>query len=180
MDIDLTDSVIDRFIARLLTLTPTAWDAVDARMSAIFAALPPAPPPKIGLGAWLLTPVLMPALLAAAWADPSPEAVKAFFDRVEDFSSRAMLRHLGPSWRRQGTGPVRHLVEVLTRGYITSQVRVWVIYLLAVLGRRGRDSDGARLRRLYAPFEPEIPWASLLPPLLAEPTAAFEAGPPSA
>ena len=180
MNIDLTDPVIDRFIASLLTLTPSAWDAIDARMSAILDALPPAPPPKVGLAAWRLVPVVAPVIFAVAWADPTPAAVRVFYDRVGDLSSRALLRYLGPAWRRQGTGRIRHLVEVLARGYITSQVRAWVVYLLATMGHRGRGTNGAELRDLYAPFDPEIPWVSLLPPLLAPSTVVFEAGPPSA
>lgn len=92
MNLDLADPVTDRFIASLLTLTPSAWDAIDARMTAILDALPSAPPPKIGLGARLLTPLLVPVIYAVAWVDP------------------------------------------------------------------------------YAPFDPEIPWVALLPPLLAPST----------
>ena len=180
MNLDFTDPVTDRFIASLLTLTPSAWDAIDARMTAILDALPPSPPPKIGLGARLLAPVLVPVFYAVAWADPSPAAVQAFCRRVGDLSSRAMLRYLGPAWRRQGAGPIRHLVEVLTRGYISSQVRAWVVYMLAIMGHRGRGKNGAELRDLYAPFDPEIPWVSLLPPLLAPSRGPFETAPPSA
>ena len=180
MNIDLTDPVLDQFIARLITLTPSAWDAIDARMRVILDALPPAPPPKVGVAAWLLVPVVAPVIYAVAWADPSPAAVQAFFNRAGDLSSRAMLRYLGPAWRRQGAGPIRHLVEVLARGYITSQVRAWVVYLLWIMGHRGRGKNATELRDLYAPFDPEIPWLSLLPPLLAPSTGTVEAGPASA
>jgi hypothetical protein len=54
-----------------------------------------------------------------------------------------------------------------------------VLTLMMAQGR-GWAGDDAALREVYAPFEPEIPWASLLPPLLPGTTGASGASPPTA
>lgn len=158
--IDPTDPVAVRFIERIGVLTPSAWDAIDARIDAIAASAPPGPiPPEIERTARILTPIL-------ELFDPSPETLLAAMRHAGRLSSKLLLMYVEPAWRRQGTGPARHLTELLDRGYITTQLRFWVVLTLVAIRMRSRSDAAEALRNFYAPFEPVIPWASLLPPQL--------------
>ena len=158
--IDPTDPVVVRFIDRICVLTPSAWDAIDARIDAMAASWAPGPtPPGVERMARILTPIF-------ELFDPSPETLLAAMRHTGKLSSKLLLVYLEPAWRRQGTGPARHLTELLDRGYITTQLRFWVMLTLLAIRVRSRGDAADVLRDLYAPFEPVIPWASLLPPLL--------------
>lgn len=160
MPIDLTDPLTARFVARVVQLTARDWDGIHERLRARALAREFEPPPE-----WMQS---IGRIVGAyvELAQPSPEGSMRVSRFVERASERMMRTQLGPAWRRQGVGPIRHLVEVLERPYVTSLARTWthlVLALLAIRGRNGRDDD---LRDAYAPFEPVIPFASLLPPLL--------------
>ena len=160
MVIDLNDPVITRFIGALITLTPSAWDAIDRRITSTAAAGPPIPPPPgVERTAKILAPIF-------DLFDPSPETLRSIMRRGSEVSSKLAVMALGPAWRRQGTGPVRRLTEVLERGYITTQLRVAVLLVILAMRVRAQEGNAEVLREIYAPFEPAIPWASLVPPLL--------------
>ena len=158
--VDPTDPVAVRFIERIGVLTPSAWDAIDARIDAIAASWPREPtPPGVERMARILTPIF-------ELFDPSPETLRAAMRQAGKLSSKLLLAYVEPAWRRQGTGPARHLTELLDRGYITTQLRFWVVLTLLAIRLRSRADSAEALRDFYAPFEPVIPWASLVPPLL--------------
>lgn len=178
MPIDLTDPLTARFIARVVQLTARDWDDVDARLRAVSRTRQVEPPPP-----WMET---AGRILGGyiELAQPSPEAVMRFQRFVENASARLMLATLGPAWRRRGVGPIRHLVEVLERPYVTPFARTWTHLVLMRLAVRARDERDDVLRDIYAPFEAVIPFASLLPPLLPahagprdDPLAAAEHAP---
>lgn len=171
MAIDLTDPVTLRFVERLIALPPAEWDAIGARLRVLSRhhadePLPPALERTIG------------ALLRVLFfLRPSREALELFGRMLDGNIHRMELAALAPAWRRQGTGPIRHLVEVLERPWVTRFVRSWVHVTLAMIASRAW-ADDAQFFHVYGPFEPTIPWSSLLPPSLPAPRATSEPGAP--
>lgn len=170
--LDLKDPVVLRFIERLVALSATEWDGIRERSYALASLrVKRIPPPR------------NPALenfIARTFniLQPTDEALERIAFAMQGWSQRMFQGMLAPRWRRHGTGPIRRLHETLELPYVDRIVRLDVLLLLLTMEHRAREAKRAgvrtwadMLREQYAPFEPVIPWASLVPTMLPGPTA---------
>jgi hypothetical protein len=173
--LDLKDPVVLRFIERLVVLPAAEWDAIEARMRALSKArYEKSPPPR--------NPRLE-NFIARTFniLKPTDEMLERIGHAVMGMGEKSLRGMLAPRWRTHGTGPIRRLTETLALPYVDRTVRLHVLLTLLNMEHRGRTpklknhpSPAENLRELYAAFEPVIPWASLVPPLLPGATAPPE------
>ena len=158
---DPHDPVVRHFVDALVALPAREWDAIDARYTARARAM-------VAEGRLERNPRLENFMARTLnILQPSDAAMERIALAMMGMNRRLMERIIGgPAWRRQGTGPFRLLHEVLERPYVDKVLRMHVLLVVSLMQQRAQEPFAARLPDLYAPFEPSIPWASLVPPLL--------------
>lgn len=161
MNPDPRDPVVRRFIDALVALPAREWDAIDARFSAETRT-------AVASGRLERNPRLENFIARTMnILQPSEATMKRVAYAIMGANRRILEAIVsGPAWRRQGTGPFRLLHEVLERPYVDAVLRMQVLLVVSLMQERAYEPFAVRLPDLYAPFEPSIPWASLLPPLL--------------
>ena len=148
-----THPIVDRLLRRLLALTPAEWAQLDATLSAWFirrgyTGEPPLLLRWVGEGAGAVLRVL-----------PIPTIAFRFFG--DWLQSRDGFGLFAPRWRRDGTGPLRFLIERMRHPDFPQQTRVWLPSAVHLAYHRAQYGGGWQAE-FYEPLEGLIPWATLV------------------